>query len=488
MTQTIDVGALLGEFELFEDTKKADLKKLNDESRCRLERHAPGEAIVRQGELDTEFYVVIDGIASAYRQEGEGDTRLLGSFVAGSWFGEMSAISHQARSATVIADTPCSVARIDSQLFAALFKDKKAKFRKLIDERYREYALELHLKTAPLFQGFAPGFLHSVSEVSELVSFEKDSVLANQGQPADAVYLVRSGIVKRSAVMPDGSIRLQEYLRENSSFGEACVIGENWPSAFTAMSQVDVVKISREAFDTIFSRSGDAMKTRMMTQAQFIVNEGHLKQDESIDPAQLDHLLHHETAKGREALVIDLKSCTRCNACVESCVAVHDDRIPRLSKRGIKVGDDQMLSSACYNCKIPECMISCPYGAIRRDVDGQVHVISNNCVGCAQCEAACPYGVIRMADPVGGGVDADDPLAFLKSIPFLNRILGRMPTATASAEDEGDKKGKKKAALLAVKCDLCAGLPFEACVYNCPCGAIIRKSPERLQGSDAISM
>jgi CRP-like cAMP-binding protein/Fe-S-cluster-containing hydrogenase component 2 len=487
MTQTIDVGALLGEFELFEDTKKGDLKKLNDESRCQLERHAAGEAIVRQGELDTEFYVVIEGIASAYRQEGEGDTRLLGSFVAGSWFGEMSAISHQARSATVIADTPCSVARIDSQLFAALFKDKKSKFRTLIDERYRTYALELHLRTAPLFQGFSPGFLQDVSTVCELVSFEKDAAIATQGQPADAVYLIRSGIVQRSAVMPDGSIKLQEYLRENSSFGEGCVLGEAWNSTFTTLSQVDVVKISREAFATIFNRSGDAMKTRMMTQAQFIVNEGHLKPDTQIDPAQLDHLLHHETAKGHEALVIDLKKCTRCNACVESCVSVHDDRIPRLSKRGIKVGDDQMLSSACYNCKIPECMISCPYGAIRRDVDGQVHVITNNCVGCAQCESACPYGVIRMADPEGGGINEEDPLAFLKSIPFLNRIIGRMPTV-AVEDDDGGKKTKKKPQMLAVKCDLCAGLPFEACVYNCPCGAILRKSPERLQGSDAISM
>jgi Fe-S-cluster-containing hydrogenase component 2 len=30
----------------------------------------------------------------------------------------------------------------------------------------------------------------------------------------------------------------------------------------------------------------------------------------------------------------------------------------------------------------------------------------------------------------------------------------------------------------AIKCDLCAGMPFEACVYNCPCSAIERVSPE----------
>ena len=32
----------------------------------------------------------------------------------------------------------------------------------------------------------------------------------------------------------------------------------------------------------------------------------------------------------------------------------------------------------------------------------------------------------------------------------------------------------------AIKCDLCAGLPFEACVYNCPTYAIDRRRPEDL--------
>ena len=31
-----------------------------------------------------------------------------------------------------------------------------------------------------------------------------------------------------------------------------------------------------------------------------------------------------------------------------------------------------------------------------------------------------------------------------------------------------------------IKCDLCAGLPFEACVYNCPTTAILRKEPQSL--------
>ncbi|MEE9393588.1 MAG: cyclic nucleotide-binding domain-containing protein, partial [Planctomycetota bacterium] len=148
MTDTIDVPTLLQELVLFGDLKKGDLKKLNDEKHCQLFRYAAGENIVRQGELDTEFYVILDGIASAYRMEDDGQSRRLSSFVAGDWFGEMSAISHQARSATVQADTPCTVVMLDVTMFQMLFGNKKGKFREMIDARYKETALAHHLDTA----------------------------------------------------------------------------------------------------------------------------------------------------------------------------------------------------------------------------------------------------------------------------------------------------------------------------------------------------
>ena len=77
--------------------------------------------------------------------------------------------------------------------------------------------------------------------------------------------------------------------------------------------------------------------------------------------------------------------------------------------------------------------------------------VYDNCVGCAACIDACPYGVIRMVEPSG------------EASSVIN-IGG----------EEVPVDGK------AIKCDLCAGLPFEACVYNCPTSAISRRAPEDL--------
>ncbi|HUR28741.1 MAG TPA: hypothetical protein VM509_11185, partial [Planctomycetota bacterium] len=37
-----------------------------------------------------------------------------------------------------------------------------------------------------------------------------------------------------------------------------------------------------------------------------------------------------------------------------------------------------------------------------------------------------------------------------------------------------------------IKCDLCAGLPFEGCVYNCPTSAISRVNPADLFDRERI--
>ena len=61
------------------------------------------------------------------------------------------------------------------------------------------------------------------------------------------------------------------------------------------------------------------------------------------------------------------------------------------------------------------------------------------------------------------------------SIPLLNKLIKPKKPEPVEAEAPKGKQMPK-----AIKCDLCAGLPFEACVYNCPCDAISRRSPEAL--------
>ena len=207
----------------------------------------------------------------------------------------------------------------------------------------------------------------------------------------------------------------------------------------------------------------------------------------AMNPDELEVMVARKSVMGGDALVINLEKCVRCNACVESCVAVHDDGVPRLSKKGFRVGAsnnelgaDINLATSCYSCEAPGCMMSCSYGAIRRDTAGLIRFVWDNCTGCAMCTSACPYDVIRLTPPPGEQAQAQSQAAgALSKLPLIGGLFRKAPAAPTTEERKGFHK-QDEARGKAVKCDRCEGLPFEACVYNCPCGAIERVPPSLL--------
>ena len=68
---------------------------------------APGEAVVREGELGETLFVVLEGEAKVVRGK-----RKVGTVLPGDFFGELAAIDAQPRSASVIAVTPLRVLQL----------------------------------------------------------------------------------------------------------------------------------------------------------------------------------------------------------------------------------------------------------------------------------------------------------------------------------------------------------------------------------------
>lgn len=494
------IKARLKELPLFKTVSESiwkagqrEFKDALDLGRLRFRFASDKEVVIRQGDLDTEFYVVLEGMATAYRAEVDGTTSNVGSYGAGDWFGEMAAISHQPRSATIKANGPTVLLQVDVSLFQRLYsphdpaQQPDATFKKLIDERYRARALESHLKTAPLFKALGRDELKKIASFAELVTFKKDETIGSKGEEAKAVFLIRNGMVKSTDI--DAVTKkevVQGYFGDNSSFGEVSLTeGGRWKSTYTAMTRVDVVKLAKQDFESNLS---SVEKTRVFSLAQQATMGGTGTNGDPgapVDPS-MELLVGREVAKAGAALMIDLTKCTRCNACVESCVAVHEDRVPRLSKSGIRLGNDVALASACYHCKTPTCMLACAFGAIRRDVNGQIQIVLDNCVGCGKCEPACPFDVIRMANLLASQSFKSRVFALLKTIPIVGRIFDKKDkTAEAAPMSFAEGKPTEKKA---IKCDLCAGLPFEACVYNCPCNAINRVNPSQLVGAGDLMM
>lgn len=90
---------------------------------ARIETFGEGEQIVRQGESGDTCYFIRSGRADVMLKGPSGDEGFIASLKAGDFFGEMSLLAGEPRSATVVAmeDTVCIV--IGSEAFGAILGD-----------------------------------------------------------------------------------------------------------------------------------------------------------------------------------------------------------------------------------------------------------------------------------------------------------------------------------------------------------------------------
>ena len=75
----------------------------------------PGAYIVKEGNVGTHMYIILNGEARVMKSGRDGGVELARLAAADS-FGEMALADNEARSASVIADTDCILVRINDQI------------------------------------------------------------------------------------------------------------------------------------------------------------------------------------------------------------------------------------------------------------------------------------------------------------------------------------------------------------------------------------
>jgi len=84
--------------------------------------YAPGEPIIRQGEMGDCMYVVQSGEVEVVQSKDGGEQRLA-VLKAGDFFGEMAIFEHEVRSATVRASGEARVMKVDKRTLMRRMKE-----------------------------------------------------------------------------------------------------------------------------------------------------------------------------------------------------------------------------------------------------------------------------------------------------------------------------------------------------------------------------
>jgi CRP-like cAMP-binding protein/Fe-S-cluster-containing hydrogenase component 2 len=359
----------------------------------------------------------------------------------GDLFGEMTCMSYYPRSATVVALEDVEALEMLRNVLYMLQKNKT--FKAELDKRYKQRALDTHLRSVPIFAGLTKEFIDGLRDRVELIRFEPGQVICRQGEPADSFYLIRIGFVKVTQSHPGGEMVLA-YLARGGYFGEIGLLAEGVRTATcAALDHVEVVRIQKDDFQAMVERFPN-IKTALTREARHRLEQNDA-QMQRVSTVQLDDFLGQGLMEAQSLLLLDLERCTRCDQCVRACAAAHDG-VTRLVRDGLRF-DKYLVATSCRSCRDPLCMVGCPVGSIRRR-DSLEIVIEDWCIGCGLCANQCPYGNINLH-------------------PFEDTV------------PDPEHPGRKKvvARPKATTCDLSAEYHEPACVYACPHGAAQRVEP-----------
>ena len=82
-----------------------------------LDQVAASDLIVRKGDTGTEMYMLVSGRVRVFDRLPDGTEKTLTLLGPGAIFGEMALVSQEPRSASVIAEMPSEVLRLDFEAF-----------------------------------------------------------------------------------------------------------------------------------------------------------------------------------------------------------------------------------------------------------------------------------------------------------------------------------------------------------------------------------
>ena len=344
---------------------------------------------------------------------------------SGTIFGEIAALGRTPRTATVFAEGDTRLLEIRWQGLRELRKYAPS-IKMLIDQRYRESSLQVHLSEVPFFQHLSNEALDKIKDVTLFETYgdfdwygsykqlaEKDAaerlrtepIIAEEGHYPNGVYLIRGGFARVSRRFANGHLTLS-YLGQGQSYGWR-EIAHNWrfgadyplQTTLRTVGYLDVLfvptaVIEQEVLPTLpeaqFPAPLDISRSEATTPRE-------TESDLGISSSTLEFLVENRFINGTATMLIDLDLCTRCDDCVRACAAAHQNN-PRFLRSGPQFSH-YMVANACMHCTDPVCMIGCPTGAISRNTaGGEVTINDQTCIGCGTCANNCPYDAIRMVE------------------------------------------------------------------------------------------
>ena len=147
-----DIVRALSRIEIFHPLSKEELASVASNLGEKI--YAAGEVLFRQGEEGDTFYIIRDGKVAISVADAEGRSTVVAHLGKGAFFGEMSLLTGEKRTATITAEADTTVLALSKAIFADVLETNAQiaeALAKVLEKRQREN-LEKMAKTKELSQ------------------------------------------------------------------------------------------------------------------------------------------------------------------------------------------------------------------------------------------------------------------------------------------------------------------------------------------------
>ncbi len=344
----------------------------------------------------------------------------------------------------------CEVFRMNRLLLEAAAPGALAQTPKpfpLTRAEFREFTallVERHSKK------FGKTLLPERLENKDKKSAKRGVTVFKQGDPADAIFLILSGMVRVNVDLAGGQSMVNN-LEAGAFFGESAVLDDGpdgglpvRSAAIETLCHTTLLRLDRDVLRSMFADRYQALEERIRRGRKLVsMRDEYMRMGRLLPPHEPPLAIAEKLMMTRNLLLIDMHRCTRCDQCVRGCAEAHDG-VPRFHRANPQMRFGKWeAAGACMHCLDAPCQQTCPVGAITWLENHAVQIHRDRCIGCSQCASECPFGVIDMYEPFAPG---DAP---------------------------SSKKG-----IVANKCDLCLTDEHDPpCVAWCPYDAARRVDP-----------
>ncbi len=459
----------LASLPLFEGVDPASIRRMLQSATLR--RLDAGEVLAREGEFHERLFVIVDGSVEQTASSTDVERTRILLLGPGSFHGEMAVMGNQEESYTITAVVPATVVEFPKTTVFRLMREA-ASFKRTMDELYRRKAIWTHARSSPLLASLPEAAVEDLLSKAEFRVLTPGQVVFREGDQPGDLHLVRTGFLRVARTF-GADERVLQYYREGDVFGGVALLFNQLQSAsVSANTRAEIVTIPGAAVTALLERAPELRQTLIgqATQAEEVVLAmgGAAQRPAPKDRAtsqmmSLEGLLDRGVMQGHEVLLIDTSICIDCDNCVDACGRRHG--YSRLERAGLQLGP-LLFPSACRHCEDPVCLL-CSVNGIVREPDGEIRIVPDNCIGCGACAERCPYDNIQMHE------------LELQKEGLFSKLLSR---GKSQEEPESPDASERFTQKIAVKCDLCAGYDYYACVHACPVGAAMRVDPVEVFG------